>query len=196
MNGSLAHRDQRALALGAAGILGLLVAFRAGPAWRVWRAEARAAAFEGMSQVARTDAVLGSFPATLDSLEARTARVRATGPALLTGDTPAEAGSTLAGLLGELSRQTLVRLDAIDIRVDTSKARVLRRVTVEVQATADVAGLGSFVARLEKGPTLLAIRRLEVRAQNVDGPGDQVETLAIRLTVEGLALVRARGDTL
>jgi len=196
VNRTVAHRDQRALALGAAGILGLLVAFRAAPAWRVWRGEARAAAFEGMSQAGRSEAVLGSFPQTLDSLEARTARVRAVGPALLTGDTPAEAGSTLAGLLGDLSRQTLVRLDAIDIHVDTSRARALRRVTVEVQATADIAGLGSFLYGLEKGPTLLAVRRLDVRPQNVDSPGDQVETLAIRLTVEGLALVRARGDTL
>ena len=79
------------------------------------------------------------------------------------------------------------------------RARVLRVLTEagdEVQATADIAGLGSFLYGLEKGPTLLAVRRLDVRPQNVDSPGDQVETLAIRLTVEGLALVRARGDTL
>jgi hypothetical protein len=195
-HGMLAPRDRRVLALGAACMLGLVAAFRIAPAWRTWRGEARAVALERMSQAARTDAVLTAFPETLDTLEARTARLGAMGPALLTGDTPAEAGSVLAGLLAELSRQTLVRLDAIDVHVDSSKTRPLPRVTVDVQATADIVGLTAFLRGLERGPTLLAVRRLEIRPQNVDSPAEQVELLATRFTVEGLALVRTPRDTL
>ena len=194
--GVLAPRDQRVLVLGVMCILGLVGVFRVVPAWRAWRAEARAAAIERLSEVAHADAVLGGFAEALDTLEARTKRVHALGPALLTGETPAEAGSMLSGLLAELSRQTLMRLDAIDIHVDTSKAHLLPRVTAEVQATADITGLASFIQALERGPTFLAVRRLEVRPQNPDTPANQVEVLAIRLAVEGVALVRAAKDSL
>lgn len=186
-------RDRRALVLGAATIVGLVVAVRGVPAWRAWRAEARAVAAEIQSQAAQSDALLAGFAGSLDTLEARTTRFVDLGPALLSGDTPTEAGSTLAALLAELGRQTLVRLEAVDIRVDTSQARPLPRVTVEVQATADIAGVSAFLYGLEKGPALLAVRRLAIRPQTVDGPTDQLETLSVRLTVEGLALVQARG---
>jgi len=189
----LGARDRRALAFGAVTMLGLVLAFRGVPAWRAWRAEARAVAAELQSQAAQSDALLAGFAGSLDTLEARTARMLGVGPALLSGDTPAEAGSTLVALLAELGRQSLVRLEAVDIRVDTSRARPLPRVTVEVQATADIAGLSAFLYRLEKGPALLAVRRLAIRPQAVDGPADQLETLSIRLAVEGLALVRAPG---
>ena len=187
-------RDQRAVVFGAAITLGLVLAFRGLPAWRAWRAEARAGAAELQSQAARSDALLASFAGSLDALEGRTARMRELGPALLGGDTPAEAGSTLAALMAEMARQSLVRLEAVDIRVDTSEARPLPRVAVEVQATADITGLSLFLSGLEKGPTLLAVRRLVVRPQSIDGPADQLETLSIRLSVEGLAFVRPLGD--
>ena len=67
---------------------------------------------------------------------------------------------------------------------------------MEVQATADIVGLSSLVHALERGPVLLAVRRLSVRPQSVDSPTDQVETLSIRLTVEGLALVQTPRDAL
>lgn len=190
----LAVRDQRALVLGAVTMLGLVLALRGVPAWRAWRAEARAVAAELQSQEARSDALLAGFAGSLDTLEARTARLLALGPALLSGETPAEAGSTLAALLAEVARESLVRLEAVDIRVDTSKAHALPRVAVEVQATADIAGLSAFLYGLEKGPALLAVRRLVIRPQAVDGPADQLETLSIRLAVEGPALVQTPGE--
>lgn len=195
-SGGLAPRDRRALLLGAGSIIVLLAVFRVFPAWRAWRTEARADVRERLSQVAHADAVLGGVSEALDTLEARTRAVRALGPALLTGGTPAEASSMLSGLLAELSRQTLTRLEAIDVHVDTAKTHVLPRVTAEIQATADITGLASFLLALEGGPTLLAVRRLEVRPQNPDTPADRAELLAIRLAVEGVALVRAAKDSI
>jgi len=189
-------RDQRALGLGAAAVLGLIAVFRGLPAWRAWRAEARAAAVESITHEARTGVLLAGLAESLDTLEARTAGVRVVGPALLTGETAAAAASNLAALLADVARQSLVRLDAVDVRADTSKAHALPRVAVEVQATADIVGLSSLVHALERGPVLLAVRRLSVRPQSVDSPTDQVETLSIRLTVEGLALVQTPRDAL
>lgn len=188
-------RDRRALILGGAIMLGLVGVFRGLPAWRAWRAEARAAAAEAQSQAARSDALVAGLRESLDTLEARTALMRGLGPALLTGDTPAEAGSALTALLGELARQSLVRLEAVDIRIDTTAARSLPRVAAEVHATADITGLSSFLAALERGPTLLAVHQLAIRPQTPDGPANQVELLSIHFRVEGLALVRAPGGT-
>jgi hypothetical protein len=185
--------DRRALTLGAGVIVTLVVGFRGFPAWRAWRADARAAAAERITQAAQTDAVLAGFESSLDTLERRTARMLAVAPALLTGDTPAEAVSNLAALVADAARAASVRLDAVDIRVDSSKVHVLPRVSIELQATADVVGLAALLRRLEGGPTLLAVRRLSVRPQNPASPPEVPEMLSVRLTVEGLALIRQGG---
>jgi len=62
-----------------------------------------------------------------------------------------------------------------------------------VQATADIVGLASFLRRLEGGPMSLAVRRLAVRPQNPASPPELPELLSIRITVEGLALIRPGG---
>lgn len=193
MTGGLALRDRRALLLGAMVVAGVVVGFRGPPAWRRWRAEARRAAAEMMSRVARTEAALAGFSSSLDSLEARTGRLRNLAPALLSGETPSEAASNLAGVVLELARMSSVRLDAVDVRIDTAGALPLPRVTVEAQATADIVGLASLIHAIERGPTLLAVRRLAVRPQTLEGPSDKVETLVVRFTVEGLALIRKEG---
>jgi hypothetical protein len=190
---TLADRDRRALLLGFAIMLGLILAFRGIPAWQAWRRVARITASEIMTQAARTDALLGGFSLALDTLQARTAQVGAMGPVLLTDETSTGAASNLAAFIGELARQSLVRLEAVEMRVDSSKAHALPRVTVDLQATTDVAGLSSLLRGLEQGPTMLAVRNLAIRPQNADAPRDQVEVLSIRLTVEGLALVRQPG---
>jgi type II secretion system (T2SS) protein M len=190
MNTSLRLRDRRALLVGLTAIAGLLLAFRGIPAWLRWRSDARATAAEAIAQERRRDAVVTGLARSLDSLEARTERLQQLGPAFVTGTTPAEAASTLAGLVAEMARASLVRLDAIEMKVDSADRRRLPRVKIEAQATADVAGLAALLRRFEQGPTLLAVRRLSVRAPAVDGAANQPETLALRFTVEGLALVR------
>jgi len=86
-----------------------------------------------------------------------------------------------------------VRLDAVEVRIDTAKTRALPRITVDLQATADIAGLAVLLRDLEDGPALLAVRRVSVRPQNPDVLQNQVELLSVRLTVEGAALVHKLG---
>jgi hypothetical protein len=169
---------------------GLLVCFRGVPAWWTWQAEARTAAQEAISQAAWSDAVIGNFAASLDSLAARATEIRQLGPAFLAGETRAEAASTLTGLLADLARLSLVRLDAVDTRIDTSRTGALPRVWADVQAVGDIHGLAAFLERLERNATLLAVRRLSVRPQSAESPADQPELLTLRFSVEGLALVR------
>lgn len=194
MSGALlSARDRRTIAVGATVVMGLVGVLRGLPAWRAWRADARAAAVEMLSRAGRTEAVLAGSSQALDTLEVRTARLRQVVPALLAGETPAEAASMLTAVIADVARRSLVRLDAMEVRVDTSDRKSLPRVSLDAQATADVRGLASLLYSLERGPTLLAVRRLVVQPANVQSPPDQIENLSIRLTVEGLALVRKRG---
>ena len=187
---SLATRDRRALIIGVIVIAGLAVAMRALPAWWRWRSDVRANAAEALAQQGRMGAVLGEFSRSLDTLSSRVVALRRLGPVFLTGSTPSEAASMLAVFVGDVARSSLVRVDAIELQVDTARRQDLPRIRAEVQATADVSGLAALLAHFERGPLLLSVERLSVRPQAVDSPGDQVESLAIRITVEGLALIR------
>jgi len=190
MINTLAARDRRALVIGVVAIGGLVIGLRGVPAWVRWRTEVRATAAEAITQEQRVDAVIAGFSQSLDTLGSRIGRLRKLGPAFITGATPTEAASTLAGLVGEMARSSLVRLDAIELHVDSSGGpTAMPRVRLEAQATADITGLATLLRSLEKGPTLLAVRRVSIRPQSVESPSNQVETLAIHFTVEGLALL-------
>jgi type II secretion system (T2SS) protein M len=191
---TLSAHERRVLLLGATVIMAMIAAFRGVPAWRAWYLESRSAATERMSAASRDGALLAGFPAALDSLEARTARLVRVRPSLLTGESPSEASSNLAAIIAELARGSSVRLEGVDARIDSSRTNALPRASVDLQATADIAGLAALVRSVENGPVLLTIRRLNVRAQNVASPSDQVELLSLRLTIEGLVLLR-RGAT-
>jgi hypothetical protein len=192
---SLQPRDRRVLLFGAIAI-GLMVTVARGvPAWRRWNEAARSSATDLTARAARGDAVVSGLAESLDTLDARTARLGALKSALLAGETPADAGSNLAVIVAEAARGAAVRLDAVEVRIDTMmgpKARTLPRISVEVQATADITGLAALLRDLEDGPALLAVRRVAVRPQNPEAPPTEIEALSVRLTIEGTALVLRR----
>jgi hypothetical protein len=189
---SLQPRERRVLLFGTI-VIGLMVAVGRGlPAWRRWNEAARTSAADLTARAARGDAVVRGLAESLDMLDARTARLGALKAALLAGETPSDAGSNLAVIVAEAARRAPVRLDAVEVRIDTTKARTLPRISVEVQATADITGLAALLRDLEDGPALLAVRRVAVRPQNPEGQPSEVETLSVRLTIEGTALVLRR----
>lgn len=196
MSVALASRDRRALAFGGAFLLGALALARGVPAWLAWRADARATAGESVAQKAAWDALAATFSESMDTLEARGARLAAAVPVLLPGETHAATGATLSGHLAQVSREALVRLDAVDIRVDSAPRTMVSRITAEVQATADIAGLAAFLHALERGPVLLVVRSLSVHSAAGSASVDQqVELLTVRFAVEGIALRSSTGTT-
>ena len=190
----LAARDRRVLLAGLAAIGVLVLVARGLPAWMRWRGDVRDRAVEAVQRRLQTRELVEALPVALDTLEARTARLRQLGPAYLTGGSAADASAALTALVSEMAREALVRIDAMNVQVDTvAEAGIaIPRVRLDAQATGDVTGLADLMRRLEhgEGSALLAVRRLSVRPHDIAGPADQVETLAIRLTIEGLALVR------
>lgn len=190
--GAPGAHDRRVATLGATLIVVVLVGFRGIPEWRAWRAESRADAAEQVTAVARDAALLAAFPIALDSLEARSARLLSIGSTLLTGETLDAAAANLAALMAQIARSSLVRLEAVQVRYDSSRASALPRVSVAIQGATDITGLALLLQKVEKGPIALTIRRLRVRPQNIASPSAQVESLSVRLTVEALVLIPQR----
>jgi hypothetical protein len=195
MSRLLTPHDRRVAAAGAIAIAGLLGAFRGVPAWLGWRTELRAEARERVSRAHERSAHLAALPAALDSLEARTIRLRRVGPSLFVATSAAEAGSNLAAYIGEAARSARVRLDAATMRSDSAGASVLSAVRVEAQATTDITGLTLLLRSLETGPMRTSLRQLVVRPLNIASPSDQPEMLTIRFTVEAPALIRVEGPS-
>jgi type II secretion system (T2SS) protein M len=174
----------------------IIVLFAAGlrglPLWLAWRTESRASAEDMLSRLAERQAVVYETEATIDSAKARIARFRKTGRNLILARDAAEAAATLASQLGEAARNSLVRIDAVQTRVDTAGRAQLRKVLASVDATGDITALATMLQRVEQGPAFLAVRQFSVNAENVHTPPEGVENLRFRLTVEARALISVR----
>src|ERR671938_1894657 len=109
-------------------------------------------------------------------------------PALLSGDTPAAAGATLAGLVSGAAARASVRLGVLQVRADSLGHGTFTRIAVTGSATGDVQGVAELLSALEHGPTLLAVRALSVSQTDPAAPVDRMEVLHVDFAVEGLML--------
>jgi Type II secretion system (T2SS), protein M subtype b len=184
----LSRRDRRALLMGVGGVLGLIAAARGIPAWLQWQREARASAAERLTELASAESSLRNEPAVRDSLAASARRMLALAPSLLSGDTPAAAGATLAGLVSGAAAQASTRLGALQVRADSMSHGTFTRIAVMGNATGDVQGVAELLSALEHGPTLLAVRELSVSQTDPAAPVDRMEVLHVDFAVEGLML--------
>jgi hypothetical protein len=152
--------------------------------------EARAGAREQVRAAADADALVADSRATRDTLAARNARYVALAPALVAGNTPAEASAMLASVVSGVVSAAGVKLGAVQLRpvVDTGGRHAFVRVGVHADVVGDVAGVMTLLASLEHGPLRLRVRDLTVTQSDAASPGDRVEVLRAELTVEGLAL--------
>jgi hypothetical protein len=190
----ISARDRRTLLVGV-GIIGALVTLTRGvPAWRAWVAEARAGAEEQVRAVADADALVAGARAARDTLALRDARYVALAPALIGGDTPAEASATLASLVSSAASVVGVKLGAVQLRpvADTGARRAFVRIGVHADVVGDITGITTLLAGFEHGPLHLRVRDMTVTQPDAASPSDRVEALKADFTVEGLALAHAR----
>ncbi len=187
---TLSARDRRTLLIGTGVIASLVAVTRGVPAWRAWVAEARASAEEQERAAAEADGLVAQAHVARDSLAARNARYVALAPALIAGNTPAEASATLASLMSSAASGAGVKLGAVQLRpvADTGVRRAFVRVGVHADVVGDIAGITTLLTTLEQGPTRLRVRDITVTQPDAGSPSDRVEALHAELTVEGLAL--------
>jgi hypothetical protein len=189
---TISSRDRRTLILGVS-VIGTLVVLSNGiPAWRAWVTEARTAAAEQVRAAALADAVVAHARATRDTLSARNARYVALAPALVAGNTTAEASATLASLVSSAASAAGVKLGAVQLwtSADTGAQRAFVRVGVHADIVGDIRGVMAILATLERGPVRLRVRDLTVTQPDAASPADRVESLRAELTVEGLAMAK------
>jgi hypothetical protein len=186
----ISWRDRRTVLIGASVIGGLILLTRGVPAWRGWVSEGRAGAEEQVRAAASADGLVARARAARDSLAARNARYVALAPALVPGNTLAEASASLASLLSNAASGAGVKLGAVQLRpvADTGARRTFVRVGVRADVVGDIAGITTLLASLEHGPVRLRVRDITVTQPDAAGPGDRVEALHAELTIEGLAI--------
>lgn len=190
MTGRISPRDRRTLAAGLLAILLLVLFSRSLPAWRRWDAGAHASAAEMAGEAARAERMAEELPATLDSLQARGARLAALGPAVLEGGSPAASGAVLAALVSGSAARAGVQIGSVEVRPDTASAGTFVRVAVRADGTGDLGAITRMLVLLEGAPELLAVRETAISQPAPGGPADQPEALRLELLVEGLALAR------
>ena len=188
----ISSRDRRTLTVGGAVIASLIVLSKGVPAWREWVAEARSGAAEQVRASREADTLVAHAKALRDTLAARNARYVALAPALVAGNTPAEASATLASLVSGAASASGVKLGAVQLRpvADTGARRAFVRVSVHADVVGDIRGVTTMVASLEHGPARLRVRDLTVTQPDPAAPADRVEALRADFTVEGLAMAR------
>lgn len=195
MNGesSLTRRDRRTLFIGVMTIGGLATLSRAVPSVQAWTEERRAEAAAAADQLALSRRAAGLLSSLRDSLRNRRSRVAAVDSLLIRGSSVSMATAGLASILEDLADDASVKVNALQMRADTSARQGLTRVAVRMTGTADVAALAAFLRGVEGGDRLLAVRDLTISQPDPAAPDSKPEVLRIDVLVEGLGFVRPDG---
>ena len=189
----ISTREKRALALGGACIVTMFAAARVIPALLAWKRDLRSEAAEGRSSLADARAILGAERAARDSTVLEGQRVIALAPLLLSGDTPASASATLAGIIAGAAAASNVQLGALELRSDSSAPFAFTRVVVKGSANGDIHGLARMLQQLEQGPALLSVEEMSITQPELNAAPDHMEVLHMELVVAGLMLTSTSG---
>lgn len=210
MSLAISRRDRRTLLAGTGTLVALVALAKGLPAWRAWDADVRAAAAETVAEAARAERRVLALPALRDTLAARNARYLDLAELIVPGEGPAAAAGELGAFVSGSATAADLAVGAMQVRVDTAdaapaspppvaiarpadrprSASPFARVSVQGDLTGDVFGLTSFLADIERGPMLLAVRELAITQPEPGAPADRPEMLRVLFVVEGIALWR------
>jgi hypothetical protein len=189
----ISARERRALALGGACIVTMFAAARGVPALLSWKRDLRSEAAERRSSVADARAIIGVEQGVRDSTALEGQRVIALAPLLLSGDTPASASATLAGIISGAAAVSNVQLGALELRSDSSAQLAFTRVVVKGSANGDIHGLTRMLRQLEAGPPLLSVEEMSITQAELNAAPEHMEVLHMELVVAGLMLTPTIG---
>lgn len=187
---ALSRRDRRTLLGGAGAIVALVVLAKGLPAWRAWDTDTRAAAEEMIGEARRAERSVAALPTLRDTLVARNERYLALAELIVSGDGPASAAGELAAFVSGTATAANLAIGAMQVRADSATGDAFARASAQGDLTGDVAGLTSFLAAVERGPFLLAVRELSITQPEPAAPADRPEMLRVHFVIEGLALRR------
>lgn len=183
---TLSSRDRRALLLGGAVLLGLIVAVRGVPTLVRLTTEARAEARALNQELASAQADLAlarrpkgdSGSRGLDSLLWPDAR-------------PARFMGLLARFVADAAQRSHVRVTSLRAEAPDSARRTLVTASVLLAGECDIAGCAELLAGLESATPAVRVSRLRMQASDVAAGDDRAERLQVELTVDAMARASA-----
>lgn len=189
----LPARDRRALVIGAATVLLLVLGGKGVPAWLRWTGGARAEASALIAEAVRARESVRNTGTVRDSLAARRPRYEELAPAILEGETATGAAGSLAEQLSNAAAEANVQLGSVQLRADTTSQAAFTRVAVRADFTGDIIGVAAMLYVLEGGAELLSIRELSITQPEPAAGDDRPEMLRVSLVIEGLVRREAGG---
>jgi hypothetical protein len=185
----VASRDRKTAIVGGIVVLSLLGIGRGAPVWYRWRGKADeftrvtlTEASEAAASVKRAREVAAANQrAELQKMEVA--------PAFVNGSAVATAASNLAAVVVDAATGNGVRMGSLQTTVDsmTLQREGVVHLRVIGEATGDVTAVTQFLAAIESGLPLIAVRELAVTQAEPTAPADRSESLHVRFVIEGLA---------
>ena len=184
-------RDRKIALIGGVVVVSLLVIGRGGPAWYRWRSNA--AASTNVVLAAALEAT-GSVNRRLE-VDAANRRAglqeMAVSPAFVNGSGVATAAANLASIVGDAATANGMHLGALQASGDSAISRSggVARIRVRGDATGDVTAVTKFLAALEGGVPLIAVREASLTQgdANASATAGTAESLRVEFVVEALA---------
>jgi hypothetical protein len=187
------QRDRRALGLGAALIVPLIVGARGLPAASAWQSAYVERARERIAARDRGEEATRVLPTLRAALAEQRSRLARSGAALADGGPPAAAAATLGSLVDQIANDAGIRVVSLELHAETGAHADLVPLGVRLIAVSDIAGLMALVRAVDGARVPLAIRELDVTAADPASADDRAEVLRLDLVITSLARREAAG---
>lgn len=186
MIGISAH-DKRVLAAGAAILAAILGGSKVAAQMMEWSRTVRTSAASLVIELARQDVSIRTLARTRDSLVARRVRLANADSSVLDGDTPVLAAASLVESVSDLADATTVQVGNVQLRTDSLARGAFVAVQIQASVTGDAPAVMRFLAKLESGPKLIALREVGINVQGDQSAQGKREVLRADVVIEGLA---------
>lgn len=189
-------RDRKTAIVGTIVVLSLLLVGRGLPAWHRWRINAKEST---ESVLAEASEVAGSVERAreVDAANRRAELLRIElAPAFVNGSTQATAAANLASLVADAATANGVRMGSLQGSADSAMSRSGNVVHLRVrgEGTANVTAVTQFLATLEGGLPLIAVRELSITQGDPRAPPDRPESLRVGFVIEALVHLDPMGS--
>lgn len=196
MNGlALMSRDSKTAIGGAVIVLSLLVGGRAVPAWYRWRSDARESNETTLMELGQASASIGRADG-IGAANRRSELARSmVAPAFVNGSAPATAAADLASVVVRIATSSGLRTTSLLTSSDSARLSNggIAHVRVRVDAAGDIKAITHFLADIEGGLPLIAVRELNLVQEAPTAAAGEPESLRVGLVIEALARVDATG---
>jgi hypothetical protein len=182
----LSTRDRRALLLGGSALALATVGLRGLPALLGWTTSERVQLqrIEFAIEDARREAA--ALPWMRDSAIVRRMRARALDPLFLRGASPSLAAAYLANELSDDAKASDLQMAALQADPSDS-TQSIQYVRARASVSGDLKAVMRFIARVEAGPPMLAVREVSLSARDGQASAQHPEVIHADIVIEGIA---------